>query len=595
MPNKGYFLRTCLLLLFVGLLTLPWRAVGAGEPEPQAVHVTHATEGDLAAALRLPHSLPTGQAVLASSVLSGDQDPGPHLWRSSKTRPVPLSLIQPPVDGTRRPDRPAGTCTVSSTGDSGPNTLRQCLLDAVAGDQILFHTSTFPPGAPATIALASELPWILVDNLTIDASNAGVILDGSGLGSDSGGLVIVGAQGVTIRGFQIQGFNWGVVLAGGATYNTIGGDRAIGAGPLGQGNLISANAFAGVQLQDAGTSNNSIIGNLIGTDIAGDTANGNGYAGIAIAGEASQNVIGGVHSSGTCDGPCNLISGNQVIGVQVQGAGTAHNSIIGNFVGTDLSGGNANGNGSYGIGIFWGASQNVIGGARSPGVCDGPCNLISGNIYVGVSFEDDGTTDNQILGNFVGTSASGDAALPNNQGVVIALGAADTQVGGAGAGEGNLISGNTNFGIWMSSAGTTGNQVLGNLIGTDISGSTAVPNYDGVLISEGTDNQIGGAASGAGNLISGNENRGIWMEYLAAPGNTIAGNKIGTNLAGTGAVPNYVGIIQAAASNNVIGGTESGAGNLISGNLREGVHIESYSNSNSVLGNIIGSVTVFAQ
>ena len=589
MLNRRDFLRTCLLLIFVGLLTLPWQAAGAGEPEPRLVDFALAADRDLATALRVPHSLPTGQAVLASSVLSGDRDPGPHLWRPQKTLPVPLSLVPPPTEAIRRPDRPAGNCTVGSTGDSGPNTLRQCLLDAIAGDEILFDTSTFPPGAPATIALTSELPWILVDNLTIDASDAGVILDGSGLASDSGGLLLVGVQGISVRGLQIQGFNWGVVLAGGATSNTIGGDRTVGAGPLGQGNLISANTSVGVQLQDAGTSNNSIIGNSIGTDITGDTADGNGYAGIVIAGGASQNVIGGLHSSGTCDGPCNLISGNGVIGVQVEGVGTAHNSIIGNFVGTDLSGGNANGNYGYGIGIFWGASQNVIGGARSPGVCDGPCNLISGNIYVGVSFEDDGTTNNQILGNFVGTSASGDAALPNNQGVVIALGAADTQVGGAGAGEGNLISGNTNFGIWMSSAGTTGNQVLGNLIGTDISGSTAVPNYDGVLISEGTDNQIGGAASGAGNLISGNDNRGIWMEYLAAPGNTIAGNKIGTNLAGTGAVPNYVGIIHVAASNNVIGGTESGAGNLISGNLREGVHIESYSNSNSVLGNTIGT------
>ena len=589
MLNKRGSLRTCLLLLFVGLLTLPWQAAGAGELELQLVAVTPATDQDLAAGLHPWHSLPTGQAVLASSVVSEEQDQGPHLWRPQKTHPVPLSLLQSPVDGTRRPDRPAGTCTVTSTADSGPNTLRQCLVDAVAGDAVLFDASAFPPGTPQTIALVSELPWILVDNLTIDASNAGVILDGSGLGSDSGGLVIVGAQGVTIRGFQIQGFNWGVVLAGGATYNTIGGDRAIGAGPLGQGNLISANGSVGVQVQDAGTAYNSIVGNLIGTDSTGHTADGNGYAGVVIAGGASQNVIGGVHSSGTCDGPCNLISGNQVIGVQVQDAGTAHNSIIGNFVGTDLSGGNANGNDGYGIGIFWGASQNVIGGARSPGVCDGPCNLISGNIYVGVSFEDDGTTNNQVLGNFVGTNASGDAALPNNQGVVIALGAADTQVGGAGSGEGNLISGNTNFGIWMSSAGTTGNLVLGNLIGTDISGTTAVPNYDGVLVSEGTDNQIGGAASGAGNLISGNENWGIWMEYLAAPGNTIAGNKIGTNLAGTGAVPNYVGIIHAAASNNVIGGTESGAGNLISGNTQTGVHIGSYSNSNSVLGNTIGT------
>jgi titin len=344
-----------------------------------------------------------------------------------------------------------------------------------------------------------------------------------------------------------------------------------------------------VQLEDAGTSNNSIVGNLIGTDITGDTADGNGYAGVVIGFEASQNVIGGAHSSGTCDGPCNLISGNGVIGVQIQDVGSEDNQILGNFVGTDLSGGNANGNEGYGIGIFWGASQNVIGGAHSPGVCNGPCNLISSNINVGVSFENDGTTNNQLLGNFIGTNASGDAALPNNQGVVIALGASDTQVGGAGTGKGNLISGNTNFGVWISWPETTGNQLLGNLIGTDASGMTALPNYRGVLIADSTNHQIGTAAAGAGNLISGNENAGIWMEYLATPGNTIAGNRIGTDISGTVAVPNYYGVILIAASNNVIGGTEPSAGNLVSGNIQGGVHIESNSNLNSVLGNTIGT------
>ncbi|MGB3702881.1 MAG: hypothetical protein WA997_16590, partial [Anaerolineales bacterium] len=436
-----------------------------------------------------------------------------------------------------------------------------------------------------TITLASELPYIAVDNLTIEASEAGVILDGSALVSNSSGLVIDGAQGATLRGLQIQGFNWGVLLVRGATYNTVGGDRAVGAGPLGQANLISGNTH-GVQIQDSGTAHNSIIGNVIGTDISGINAVPN-YHGIVIAFGAFQNVIGGVHSPGTCDGPCNLVSANQV-GVRIQNVGTEGNQVLGNFIGTDLSGGTANGNES-GIIIGLGASQNVIGGARNPGVCDGPCNLISGNVNFGVIFEDDGTTGNQVLGNFVGTNASGDTALPNNHGVGIGEDASDTQVGKTGAGEGNLISGNANIGVWIDSAGTTGIQVLGNIIGADISGMTAVPNYHGILISTGsTANQIGDAGTGAGNLISGNEYAGIWMEHLATPGNTIAGNKIGTNLTGTGAVPNYYGIIHFAASNNLIGGTEPGAGNLISGNALEGVHIE-HSSLNSLLGNTIGT------
>lgn len=517
--NRGT-LRTCVLLSLVGLLALPWHPAGASWPDPPRAEGTPSADDYPADGVHLQRSLPLDQAGLASSVVLGDQDQGPHLWRPLKTRLVPRPLLQPLTEEANQSNRLADTCTVSSTSDSGPSTLRQCLLDAVASDDIMFDPSAFPPGTPVTITLASDLPLIAVDNLTIDASDAGVILDGSALASDSLGLVIYGAQGVTLRGLQIHGFYLGVLLGWGATYNTLGGDRSVGAGPLGQGNLISANTYAGVQLQNPGT---------------------------------------------------------------------AHNSIIGNFIGTNLSGNSAKGNELAGIIIGWGASQNVIGGARSPGVCDGPCNLISGNVDLGVLIQNDGTTGNQVLGNFVGTNASGDAALPNNQGVVIGLDASDTQVGGAGTGEGNLISGNTNLGIWISSAGTTGNQVLGNIIGADVSGITAVPNYHGILISQGTDNHVGDAGASAGNLISGNEFSGIWLEYLAAPGNTIAGNKIGTNLAGTGAVPNSYGIITVEASNSLIGGADPGAGNVISGNYQEGVHIESNSTLNSVLGNTIGT------
>jgi len=585
--SRGY-LHTCLFLLLVGLLALPWRPARASLIKPPPPEKTPIAGDPLASELQTRPSLPTGQVAITSSFVSDDQDQGPHLWRPLETRLVPRALLQPPTDETRLPDRLAGTCTVSSTSDSGPNTLRQCLLDAVAGDDILFDPSTFPPGTPQTITLASELPWIMVDNLTIDGSEAGVILDGNALADEPVGLSIFLAEEATIRGLQIQGFKVGVLLGLGATNCTLGGDRTVGAGPLGRGNLISANSSVGVQLEGAGTSHNSIIGNFIGTDITGDTANGNGYAGIAIAFGASQNVIGGAHSSGTCDGPCNMISGN-FVGVQIEGAGTDGNQVLGNFIGTDISGNGANGNGYAGVVIAFGASHNMIGGAHSPGVCDGPCNLISGNVDLGVLIQDDGTNGNQVLGNFVGTNAAGGAALPNNQGVVLGRDATDTHVGGAGAGQGNLISGNTNLGIWISSAGTTGSQVLGNLIGTDISGITALPNYHGIIISQSTGTQIGGAATGAGNLISGNENYGIQMEYLGAPGNTVAGNKIGTNLTGTGAVPNYIGIVSIEASNNVIGGTEPGAGNLISGNAQEGLHIGSNSNLNSVLGNTIGT------
>jgi hypothetical protein len=77
----------------------------------------------------------------------------------------------------------AGTCTATSTADSGPGTLRECLENAVSGDMITFDPAVFPPTSPVTIALTSELPEKDDGDVTIDASDAGVILDGSGIGT----------------------------------------------------------------------------------------------------------------------------------------------------------------------------------------------------------------------------------------------------------------------------------------------------------------------------------------------------------------------------------------------------------------------------
>ena len=192
-----------------------------------------------------------------------------------------LDPYRPPIetDGqealSAQIDRPAGTCTVHSKNDSGANTLRSCLQIAVTGDLITFDPAVFPPGAPQTILVDSELPRIVVDNLTLDGSNAGVVLDGSQLSGFTVGLRIDGKFGVTIRGLQIRRFKWGIVLRQGAKNCTIGGSRSIGSGPLGQGNLISGNGHAGIELTDAGTTSNTIVGNFIGTNLAGKAADGN--------------------------------------------------------------------------------------------------------------------------------------------------------------------------------------------------------------------------------------------------------------------------------------------------------------------------------
>ncbi len=488
-------------------------------------------------------------------------------------------------DTPNRPCHLMTTCMVTTPADSGSGSLRQCLSDAAQGATIDFDPRAFPPTAPATITLLSPLPWIITDTLTIDGSNAGVILDGSRLAEGSG-LVIDGANGVTIHGLQILNFPWdGIALIRGASNAVIGGDRSAGTAPLGQGNLIGNNNRAGIWLEGAGTTGNQVLGNYIGTDVTGTSPLGNGEIGVGIGSGANNNVIGG-------DTPAarNLISGNGKAGVWLQSADTTGNQVVGNYIGTDASGTSALGNGIAGVFIRLDASDNVIGG-NTPGAR----NLISGNDRVGVWLWDADTTGNQVLGNYIGTAATGTKALGNREaGVVVGDGASANVIGGNTPGAGNLISGNGECGVWLQDAGTTGNQVLGNTIGADATGTSALANRDdGVFIGFGaSDNVIGGDTPGAGNLISGNGDDGVWMQNSGTTGNQVLGNTIGADATGTRALRNnWDGVaIGYGASDNVIGGSTPGAGNLISGNGEHGVRLQNADTTgNQVLGNTIGA------
>ena len=216
---------------------------------------------------------------------------------------------------------------VTSTADSGPGTLRQALLDAKSGDTITFDTAVFPPNAPVTIYLNNEdndsaLPNITQGNITIDASDAGVILDGSNIEGDwVNGLEIYSSSGSIVRGLQIVNFSGsGIALCGGS-HNTIGGDRSIGSGPLGQGNLSSNNGI-GIDLCSQ-ESYATIKGNLIGTDPTGTQDLGkNGFCGIC--------VENGVHD--TTIGPDNIVAYNANRGIQVEGPGAFGNNITRNSI-----------------------------------------------------------------------------------------------------------------------------------------------------------------------------------------------------------------------------------------------------------------------
>jgi parallel beta-helix repeat protein len=233
------------------------------------------------------------------------------------------------------PRRLGTVIVVTNTADSGPGTLRQSLLDAQSDDTITFDTAVFPPTSPMTISLTSGLPDINQGNLTIDASNAGVILDGRNITGDWVNGLDIYSDGNIVRGLQIINFpGVGIDICGGS-HNRIGGDRRIGTGPLGQGNLVSKNKL-GINLCGYGTSFNTITGNLIGTDPTGtyelewiNTGGiwiknewGNKYDGIWIGDGPSQNTIG----------PNNIIAFNRYNGIKIIGINAVGNTIIQNSI-----------------------------------------------------------------------------------------------------------------------------------------------------------------------------------------------------------------------------------------------------------------------
>src|SRR5215210_2089027 len=142
-------------------------------------------------------------------------------------------------------------------------------------------------------------------------------------------------------------------------------------------------------------------------------------------------------------------------------------------------------------------------------------------------FLDAGTTDNQVLGNFIGTDVSG--THPGNSGVTIQAGADNNTVGGTTSAARNVISGNNGYGVSLSGAH---NKVQGNYIGTNADGAAPLGNNVGVEIDGGADNTIGGTTAAARNVISGNSLFGIRITFTEATGNKVQGNYIGTSAAG---------------------------------------------------------------
>ncbi|HEV2913525.1 MAG TPA: Calx-beta domain-containing protein [Pyrinomonadaceae bacterium] len=434
------------------------------------------------------------------------------------------------------PSFAATTFTVINTNDSGPGSLRQAILNANAAagtDTIAFN---IPGSGVRTIAPTSTLPEItdsVIINGTTQPGFAGaplIELSGANLPSEPDRAVLQFTAGNnSIRGLIINRFTYGAIslLAGG---------------------------------------NNRIEGNYIGTDAAGSASTDTAGHGIRV--DTPNNIIGGTVAAAR-----NVISGLGSHAIYIYTPGATGNTIQGNYIGTDATGKSKLGNGS--TGIYLGSPNNLVGG-DTPGAR----NVISGNRDGGITVQVDGTSGNTIQGNYIGTDASGTVAIGNIGAGVLIYNTSHNTIGGTTVGARNLISGNTDAGVLISSYPdytysytTVGNLVQGNYIGTNGAGTAPLPNGGhGVFVIAAVDTVIGGATAGARNIVSGNASRGVYVRNSL--GTVVQGNYIGTNAAGVAPVSNGGGgVFSDNSIGSLIGGVNAGAGNTIAYNVGEGVRV----------------------
>ncbi len=449
----------------------------------------------------------------------------------------------------------AAIFTVSNTNDSGIGSLRQALNDAnttPGTHSIVFNIPLTDVNYNASqgvwkITPLSTLPIIMRSNLTIDGStqtlNQGntnnygpeLLLDGNHLPGADFAFNLYNVSGVLIKGFIIGRFTIGISING-------------------------TNCF-----------NNSIKGNYIGCNYnASDTLSNNN--GIEILG-AHDNFIGGSTTEER-----NIVSGNRHVGIRI--ANAKNNIIKGNYVGLNRLGNAALLN-YDGISIEGTSKYNIIGGYTA-----NERNYISGNDAYGIPVFGTGCNYNRIIGNYVGTDITGSIAIPNTYGVLFDDGASFNVVGGYEPGAGNLLSGNSGYGVFLYNPGTQQDSVIGNLIGTDKNGTAALPNGNGVVIDGPTFKHFIDS-----NVISGNLQNGIVLHLAGTDNNVMIRNKIGTDIGGTQPIGNGLDGVRLGEGPRYNKVGLSGNGNIIAYNGGNGITVmtaaELYNtfSENSIWGN----------
>ncbi|HJQ25362.1 MAG TPA: C25 family cysteine peptidase, partial [Blastocatellia bacterium] len=468
------------------------------------------------------------------------------------------------------------------------NTGHGVLIDSAPANTIGGSTTTarnIITGGTATTSFGVCIQGETSDNNTVA---------GNYIGTDITGLLDIGAGGDGVR------------INSGPDNNTIGGSTATPGTP--PGNVISGNGATGCTTCDGievvgssstqnTTTGNKIQGNIIGLKADGLSALKNERNGVNIN-DASNTTVGGSTSDLR-----NVISGNNTDantdGIDINGENADNNTVIGNYIGTNINGTAAIANGGNGVYVNGGPDNTTIGGSTAtPGTPPG--NLISGNTGNGIEIVGGSSSGHLIRGNLIGLQAGGTATLGNgSNGVLLSLATSST-VGGSSSDLRNVISGNSANGVQLNEGlggVSDNNTVAGNYIGTDITGMNDLGNTNaGVRLVQADGVTVGGTttAPGAapGNVISGNNTYGIDADN--ANDDSVQGNLIGMKANGADALPNssHGVYIHNTSVRIAIGGTASGAANTIALNGGDGVRVAGASSTgNLIRANLIYSNT----
>ncbi|MGD2206205.1 MAG: CSLREA domain-containing protein, partial [Anaerolineae bacterium] len=196
-----------------------------------------------------------------------------------------------------------------------------------------------------------------------------------------------------------------------------------------------------------------------------------------------------------------------VHGVYIHGSGAQETLLLCNEIANNTS---------DGVHIADGASGSQVGSR------DGQGNIISGNGDDGVEITS-GATHVTLAGNYIGITASGESAWANSGYGVRIRGVISNSIGLDAPGGGNVISGNSQGGIFIDGSVNPAreNVIFDNLIGTDAAGTAAIPNLDGIVIYRASDNEV------HDNVIAANTRNGVNIDGNLAKGNILGYNHIG--------------------------------------------------------------------